>query len=145
MHCVDVNVLVNAFIAEQPHSSLAFNTLVRLQQSPRKTIVLPTVATGFLRLVTNRRVFRNPSPIDHAADFLDAFTAGRHVSVVEPGPEYWRVFRDLVNKYGPIADEIPDVQIAASAIVLGASVVSFDRGFARFSEIEWINPLAEGI
>lgn len=140
MYCVDVNVLVNAYVAEQKHSDLAFHELVRLRSGPRVVGILPIVATGFLRLTTDHRVLPEPSPIDEAVGFLDALLLSRFVRIVEPGPQYWSVFRTLVDEHGPIGPDMTDIHIAASAISLGAELISFDRGFARFHELQWTNP-----
>jgi uncharacterized protein len=140
MYCVDSNVLINAFIAEQPDSSLAFNSLDSLRNGPQKVVILPSVATSFLRVVTNRRIINDSSPIDEAAEFLDALLVSPYCDVMEPGSSYWRIFRTLVAEHGPIVDDLPDIQIAASTISLGATLLSFDRGFARFSDLQWVNP-----
>ena len=39
-------------------------------------------------------------------------------------------------------DLVTDAQLAALAIEHGVPVVSVDSDFARFGEINWINPLA---
>lgn len=140
MYCVDVNVLVNAYVADQRHSDLAFNELVRLRAGPRELGILPSVATGFLRLTTDPRVLPEPSPIDEAIQFLDALLLAKQTRIVEPGPSYWSIFRGLVNEHGPIGPDMTDVHIAASAMSLGAELISFDRGFARFRDLNWINP-----
>jgi toxin-antitoxin system PIN domain toxin len=140
MYCVDVNVLVNAFVADQRHSDLAFSELVRLRAGPRELGILPIVATGFLRLTTDPRVLRVPSPIDEAIQFLDALLMAKPTRIVEPGPSYWSIFRGLVDEHGPIGPDMTDVHIAAAAMSLGAELISFDRGFARFSQLRWTNP-----
>jgi Predicted nucleic acid-binding protein, contains PIN domain len=140
MYCVDVNVLINAYVADQRHSDLAFNQLVRLRAGPRELGILPIVATGFLRLTTDPRVLPEPSPIDEALEFLDALLLSRHVHIVDPGPQYWEIFRVLVREHGPVGPDMTDVHIAAAAMSLGAELISFDRGFARFRDLSWNNP-----
>lgn len=48
----------------------------------------------------------------------------------------------LVQRYGLRANMITDAQLAALAIEHGIQVFSADTDFARFSEIDWVNPLA---
>ena len=38
---------------------------------------------------------------------------------------------------------VPDAHIAAIAIDHGATVATHDRGFARFTGLRWLDPLAE--
>jgi predicted nucleic acid-binding protein len=38
-------------------------------------------------------------------------------------------------------DRVPDAHLAAPAIEHGLTLCSTDRGFARFSELKWRNPL----
>ena len=140
MYCVDVNILVNAYVVDQQHSEIAFNELLRLRTGPRELGILPIVATGFLRLATDRRVLPEPSPIDEAVEFLDALLLAKSVRIVEPAPQYWSIFRRLVAEHGPLGPDVTDVHIAAAAMSLGAELISFDRGFARFHELQWTNP-----
>lgn len=140
MYCVDVNVLFNAYVGDQRHSDIAFNELLRLRRGPRELGILPIVATGFLRLTTDHRVLPEPSPIDEAVEFLDALLTAKSTRIVEPGPRYWPVFRRLIDEHGPIGPDVTDVQLAAATIALRAELISFDRGFARFRELQWINP-----
>jgi hypothetical protein len=62
------------------------------------------------------------------------------VRIVELGPQYWSVFRRLVDEHGPVGPDMTDVHIAAATLSLGAELISFDRGFARFRELQWTNP-----
>lgn len=140
MYCVDVNILFNAYVSDQRHSEIAFNELLRLRSGPRELGIFPIVATGFLRLTTDHRVLPEPSPIDEAAEFLDALLLAKSVRIVEPGPQYWPIFRRLIKEHGPVGPDVTDVQIAAAAMSLGAELISFDRGFARFRDLQWTNP-----
>ena len=140
MYCVDVNVLFNAYVGDQRHSDIAFNELLRLRSGPRELGILPIVATGFLRLATDHRVLPEPSPIDEAAEFLDALLMAKATRIVQPGPQYWAIFRRLLAEHGPVGPDVTDVHIAATALSLGAELISFDRGFARFHELQWTNP-----
>jgi predicted nucleic acid-binding protein len=52
------------------------------------------------------------------------------------------VLGSLILRYQLRGELIPDAQLAALAIEHGLTVCSADTDFARFREIEWINPLA---
>jgi predicted nucleic acid-binding protein len=64
------------------------------------------------------------------------------VWVREAGERTARILGDLVMRLGVTGNLLSDGQLAAVAIEHGIPVVSADSGFARFSEVAWINPVA---
>lgn len=102
--------------------------------------MLPLVATGFLRITTDPRILRKASPVDEALGFLRTLLSSPACRVVEPGPGYWPIFEGLVGEHGPRASDLTAMQIAASALAMGSTLVYHDRGFARFKDLTWINP-----
>lgn len=140
MHCVDVNVLVQACMAVSPRHQQARHWLLSQRTSPTGLGLFSVVVSGFLRVVTDRRVFTEPLDAEAAVAFLDALTASPTVSLLEPGPRHWSLFRGMVLEHRPASVDMTDVYLAAAAIEAQATWVSFDRGFARFRELHWINP-----
>lgn len=137
---VDVNVLLNAVNSRAEHHGRARGELIEMMSDSEPVVVLPTVAIGFLRLATDRRVLARPLQPVEAASFLHSMTAHRHISIEHPGPEAWEIFDDLHAAHRPVGPDVTDLYLAASAIALGATWVSFDRGFARFPELDWKSP-----
>ncbi|HEY5759932.1 MAG TPA: TA system VapC family ribonuclease toxin [Steroidobacter sp.] len=129
----DINVLVAASRRDHPHHSPARDwlegALVECEAGGRLE-VLPMVAAGFLRLVTNRRIFPDPSPIKFAVEFLDAILATPGVEMPEGGRE-WPTLRRICLDDDLTGNDIPDAWIAASVKVLNTRLVTFDRGFRR--------------
>ena len=72
----------------------------------RRLELLPVVVAGFLRLVTNRRVFPDPSPIKDAVGFVDAIVATPGVEIPEGGRE-WQTLRRLCLKRNCQATTFP--------------------------------------
>ena len=66
----DVNVLVAAYRADHAHHDAAYAWLAEARrncaQGSDTFTLLPMVATAFLRLVTNQRVFTEPDSIEDA-------------------------------------------------------------------------------
>lgn len=128
----DVNVIVAASRSDHPQHRIALtwlkNTLAACESNGSLEI-LPVVATGFLRLVTNSKVFREPTPLTDAIGFLDALLAHTGVSMSELGIEEWNACRQLCLDKNLIANHVSDAFIAASARVLGARLTTFDRDF----------------
>jgi toxin-antitoxin system PIN domain toxin len=129
----DINVLVAASRADHPHHAVArdwLNEAIAACATGGKIEVLPMIAAGFLRLVTNVRIFPDPSPIKDALAFMDALLAIPGVEITESGRE-WPTLRRLCLDGKLVGNAIPDAWIAA-AVKLGAGrLVTFDRGFTR--------------
>lgn len=140
MHCVDVNVLVQACVQASPRHREARAWLLRHRSDPSGLGLFSVVVSGFLRVVTDRRVFSEPlDPVDAVA-FVDSLTASPTVTLLEPGPRHWQRFREMLLEYRPASVDITDVYLAAAALEAQATWVSFDRGFARFNQLRWIHP-----
>jgi len=88
------------------------------------------VATGFLRLATNPKVFVVPTPIDAAIGFIDSLLVIPGVELAELGRE-WPTLRQLSRDHGLAANAITDAWIAAAVRTLGSHLVTFDRDFVR--------------
>lgn len=88
------------------------------------------VAAGFLRLVTNVKVFPDPSPIKDALEFIDALLAVPGVEMADVGRE-WPALRRICLEGKLVGNDIPDAWIAAVARTANARLVTFDRGFTR--------------
>jgi hypothetical protein len=100
------------------------------------------VLSGFLRVVTHPRVFRDPSLLKDALAFVSQVRDQPHRVPVAPGPRHWRIFMDLVRETGAKGNLVPDAYLAAMAIESGSEWVTTDRDFARFPNLRWRHPLA---
>lgn len=142
MLCVDVNVLVDAFRPTAPAHRTVRSWLEATVGGREQLAVLPHVGSGFVRIVTNRRVFSEPTPLAEAMAFLDALLAAPRTLLASPGREHWGIFVGLVRDLHLTGDDVPDAFIAASALDLGATLVTSDRGFRRFPGLRTVEPVA---
>ena len=129
----DINVLVAASRSDHPHHSIARAWLEQALtecEAGGRLELLPMVAAGFLRLVTNRRVFPDPSPIKDAVQFIDAILTTPGVEMPDGGRQ-WKTLRGICLQEELSGNDIPDAWIAASVKVLNSRLVTFDRGFRR--------------
>jgi len=129
----DINVLIAASRADHPQHSVARDWLeaaIGTCESGGSIELLPMVAAGFLRLVTNSRVFPDPSPIKEALAFIDALLAVPGVEMPDSARE-WPTLRRLCLDGKLAGNAIPDAWIAASVKVMNGRLVTFDRGFTR--------------
>ena len=105
---------------------------------------IPTVVrSGFLRIVTNRRIFPVPTPLDSALAFLDSLLERKNHTEMEPGERHWNLFATLCRKIEAKENDIPDAYLAALAMERGTELITADRGFARFPGLKWQHPLDE--
>lgn len=89
------------------------NEAITARDSGGSIEILPMVAAEFLRLVTNVKVFPNPSPTRDAAAFIDVLLGIPGVEMPEIGRE-WPILRNLCQESGFGGDDIRDLWIAAA-------------------------------
>lgn len=142
MKIVDLNVLafaVNTSAAQ--HAAARAWWEAALQGN--ETVGLPwVVVLGFLRLATSPRVFPVPIPLDEALAKIDHWLAQPPVRLIYETQEHWRVLRALLEQTGAAGNLTTDAHLAALAIEHGATLVSCDTDFARFTKLRWESPLA---
>lgn len=129
----DINVLVAASRSDHPRHAIARDWLeaaIATCESGGSIEVLPMVAAGFLRLVTNSRVFPDPSPVKDALAFMDALLAVPGVEMPESARE-WPTLRRICLEGKLSGNAIPDAWIAAAVKVMNGRLVTLDRGFTR--------------
>jgi len=142
MHAVDVNVLIYAYDPAFPHHPAARSALEGALAA-ESLALFPGVIASFVRLTTDRRVFSEPASPDTALGFIDALVARDRTHIIDPGARFWPTLRHLVRRYDLRGADISDASLAAAAIALRLTWVSFDRGFARFRELSWIDPAGD--
>jgi hypothetical protein len=96
---------------------------------------------GFLRVVTNPRVFAQPTSIEDALVFVEAVLDAPASVVPSPSARQSGIFFEVCRKVGAKGNVVPDAWLAATAIDLDATLVTADRGFARFPGLRWRHPL----
>jgi uncharacterized protein len=136
----DVNVLVYAHRNESEHH-LRSKEWLEQQVNGQEGIGLSTLAlSGFIRVVTNPRVFRTPTPIEQALDIAERLRVHPNCVTIRPGARNWDIFSHLCRTSGARGNLIPDAYYAALAIEANATWITFDGGFGRFSGLDWRQP-----
>ena len=98
------------------------------------------VLSSVVRLITNHRVFRQPSTTQQALDACRALRSAPAAIPLRPGPRHWEIFEALCEGLGAKGNTVPDAYHAALAIENGATWITTDRGFARFPGLRWRAP-----
>ena len=141
MLCIDTNVLVYAHRADLPEHADYRPLLERLANGDEPLGVPDLVLAGFMRIVTNRRIFTEPMSADEAWEAVDALLAAPASMQLHAGERHWALFRQLAADIDARGNDIPDAYVAAYALENNATWLSVDRGFARFSRLRWRHPL----
>ena len=103
MLCVDVNVLVYAHRGETPRHDDYLSWLSSLRNGPELVGVPGVTVAGFLRLVTNPRVFRDPTPLEQALSFARALLDSPSVTRMAEGARHSELSSVCVLGPGPPA------------------------------------------
>lgn len=142
MLMVDVNVCVYAFRRES-RMHAEFKGWLEQALSGSEPVGLPAqVLSSAIRLVTNHRIYGDPSTPAEALSFCDAILDAPAAMRVRPGERHWRIFHGLVAQHGLRGNDVPDAYLAALALEQGATWVTTDRGFARYQGLRLLDPLA---
>ena len=141
MRCVDVNVVVYAHRPESPEHERYREWLDEARAGHEPLGVSELVLSGFLRVVTHPRVFREPTPLAVALDFTEGLRGSPAAQPVAPGERHWQIFADLCRRTGAIGNVVPDAFLAALAIEQSAVWVTADRTFSRFPGLRSEHPL----
>ena len=99
------------------------------------------VLSGFLRVVTNPRVFDTPMPIDRALSAADAVRSRPNCVLIAPSDRHWEIFSRLCREAGVKGNLVPDAYFAALAIESGSEWITTDRDYSRFPGLSWRHPL----
>jgi toxin-antitoxin system PIN domain toxin len=129
----DVNVLLAAFRSDHFHHRIARTWLdasLDACETGASVELLPMVTVGFLRLVTNAKIFAQPTPVSKAVDFVEALLSVPGVAVLEVGRE-WGAMVQACREYRLSGNAIPDAWIAAAVRTSGGHLVTLDRDFTR--------------
>ena len=136
----DVNVLIYAFRPDVPRHATCRRWLVDVVSGDARFGLSPMVLSAVVRITTNARVFRTPSPLDEAFGFCDDLLGQPHCQIVEPGERHWANFRRLCRETGTRGSRITDAWFAALALEWGCEWITCDRDFARFPGLKWSVP-----
>lgn len=138
----DVNVLVYAHRQDGPEYPLYRRWLEELVSADAAFGMADVVLSGFLRIVTNPRIFARPTPVNIAVSFAGELRGFPNCVTVAPGPRHWSIFSRLCLEAGAKGNLVADAYLAALAIESGSEWVTSDRGFSRFPGLRWRHPLA---
>jgi toxin-antitoxin system PIN domain toxin len=145
MDCViliDVNVLVYAKRLDFPYHSSFQTWLEEALGSDSMIGISELVLSGVVRILTHPQIFREPTQLEEALEYVDSLRRHPGCVPVVPGPRHWEIFTRLCKAAGVKGNLVSDAYFAAMAIESGAEWITADRDYSRFPGLRWRHPLA---
>ena len=138
----DINLLLYAY-----DSSSAFHEKAALWwesclSGPEDVGLAQVVIFGFLRIVTNGRVFQQPLTAAEAAAHVRSWLDLPVVQILDTDPGHVEEVLTLLGSLGTAGSLVTDAQIAAIAIDHNAVLHTSDADFVRFPKLHWFNPIS---
>jgi uncharacterized protein len=130
----DVNVLVAAFRPDHPHHPIARawldEAVLQAANGRNSLMLLGTVVTGFLRITTHPKIFKETDPLPHVTDFVDSLLSCPGVQF-QPQGTNWPNLRQVCLTQQVSGNLVTDAWIAATVMQSGETLCTFDRDFSR--------------
>ncbi len=143
MILVDANLLVYARVSSMPQHQRARAWLDQKLNEPAPVGLPWPSLLGFLRLVTNPRIFQRPETIESAWKQVESWLECDSSWIPLPTDRHREILGPLLGHVGGRANLVPDAHLAGLAIEHGLQLCSTDGDFARFPGLRWHNPLVE--
>ena len=81
--------------------------------------------------------------MEEATELVDQWVALPQVKLIQPGTNFWPVFRRMLIDGAVRGRLTSDAALAALTIEHAGVLHTNDRDFARFPGLRWVNPLQE--
>lgn len=135
MLLVDANVLLHAANERAMEHEIARRWLIAALAGGEAVAFAWTVILAFVRLSTHPAVYPRPLTVAQAVQASEAWLGARSAIFVEPTRRHLPLLHGLLERAGTAGNLVGDAHLAALALEHGATVVSFDRDFARFDGV----------
>jgi uncharacterized protein len=140
----DVNVLLYAHRAESPEHQSYREWLRGLAEGPEPFALSELGASGFIRIVTNPRIWEEPTTTADAFEFISRLRRRSNARLLTHGPRSWEIFERLCVDARARGKLVADAYHAALALEHGCELITADSDFARFAGLRHRHPLASG-
>lgn len=141
MQLPDVNVLIYAHREDANEHDAYAAWLENLVNKDEPFAVSEIVLSGFLRIVTNPKIFTPATPMTTALDFCDRLVNWPRSVMLLPTERHWPLLVKLCSAHQIKGPLVSDAYLAALTIEHGCELVTTDSDFARFEGLRWRHPL----
>jgi len=132
----DNNVLIYCFRPEMEQHARAKAWLEESLNRNRAVRLFPTVEVGFVRLMTRKNLFKPPSIFSEVRGFLTTLSSAPSVEVASWNTAARNRWLQLCEDLDLTGNDCNDAMLAALAIEKGFRLVTFDKGFRRFRNLQ---------
>lgn len=140
MKLVDANVLIYAVNTSDPKHEQSRSWLDDALNGQEVVAFTWVVLLAFLRLTTRIGLLPNPLPVADALATMQAWLDQPPSVLVGPTERHLGVLRGLLLEHGTGGNLTSDAHLAALAVEHGATIVTHDADFDRFTGVRWSRP-----
>ena len=145
MIAIDTNLLVYAHRPEMPFQERVRQVMAGAVGDPEPVAVPWPCVHEFLAVVSNPRIFQDPTPMDLALDAIRRLLNSLSGGLLAEGEGYLEAFERIARPAHLQGAVVHDARIAALCLYHGVRVLwSADRDFSRFPKLAVANPLPLG-
>ena len=142
MIAIDTNILVYAHRRESPFYEVASKRVIELGQGTAAWAIPWPCLHEFLNVVSHRRVYVPPTPLERAVDQIDIWLESPSLALLTESPAHWTTLRAILVESVITGPRVHDARIAALCRQHGVRELwSADRDFSRFPGLTVVNPL----
>ena len=136
MIALDTNFLVYAHRSDNPFHLIARTAIDRLVQGLLPWGVPVVCVHEFLAVVTNPKIFKQPTPRATAFAQLDALLAQPGARFLMPTDRHLAVLRQLAESAQTVGAQFHDARIAAICLEHGITTLwTADRDFSAYTQL----------
>ena len=144
MIAIDTNLLVYAHRPEMSFHERARQVFADAVGGPEPVAVPWPCVHEFLAVVSNPRIFKDPTPMSTALDAVGSLLGSLTGGFLAEGEGYLPALERLARPAQLRGAVVHDARIAALCVYHGVRVLwSADRDFSRFPTLAVTNPLPE--
>jgi hypothetical protein len=137
MKLPDVNVLIGAANTASPEHACARAWLEAAFDEPAGVGLAWLALLGFVRISTRQGILAKPLSVENALLTIHDWIAVPRARIIHPSDRHESILAELLMAVGTAGNLTSDAHLAALAIEHGATLVSFDRDFARFDGLSF--------
>jgi toxin-antitoxin system PIN domain toxin len=139
---VDTNILVYAHRSDAPFHDAAARVLRELAEGNAGWAIPWPCVHEFLAKVTHPRIFKDPTPVEHAIEQMAAWLRSPPALTIGESEGYFDTLSNVLVDSKTTGAKIHDARIAALCLSHGVDELwSADRDFSRFTGLRVTNSL----
>ena len=137
----DLNLLMYAYNPHSPLHNQARKWWQDVANSDRLIGLPHDTLFSFIRISTNPALENAAVSLTEARNVVNSWLQLPNTRILLPGPDHFARVLHLMEKTNSVGRILSDATLAAYAIENRATLCSNDSDFARFKDLDWVNPL----